>query len=320
MEVDIIKNKQKISITVPRKQAPPSFAIWFCNILNMNTEIKTNSNSTAPYFDISMIDEAGFQHTLEALGALESIFEPYFEECWQDMREKDNGLPLFNNKAVKRLFKRETKTESIVAFMNNRFSQNLTHFGTKINELTNNWFNSAGLERGLKSPPTAYKQLITKGLGWQVLRIRFMLENEMKIKADENIPQIPNKVWELMRVFNDSVFDCQALIDKCSKNGFLYVSSIYESKIKALAETFMIRDKLQSKKPKWGHKATLRLRNYFNDKSKDWIFDSNSKDELVQHFNYLFDFNFLIKKAKKCGVKYQCNDQELQEQREQENG
>ena len=85
MPYNIIRNNKKVTTKAPIKQTPPSYALWFCNVLQMTVEEpKSNIDNKIGYFRIRMINEAGIQNVSDGLAAIDGLFQAYFNECWQD--------------------------------------------------------------------------------------------------------------------------------------------------------------------------------------------------------------------------------------------
>lgn len=301
----VMKNNTQTLIRAPDRQVPPSIVQYFLKKLNVS---KTK-------FDVSCLGNSCYQSLEEGKEAIESLFETYSKECYQVLKEKKDNHPLYNNIKINNLLRTETRWEIVQVYWNNRKSKNITHFGTKQNEMINSYFNKAGLGIGRKGLYTGYMHAMKITLAWNLRRFRYLRNHKQEIRErNTHIPTISDELYKQMEEFEESLLKLVPIQQLMRNRGYIYIDgSSNKIQVEQQIDRLILGDKIQIKgQPEWNSKMDAHLRHFLCLKDQSWIFDEKCKDELTQYFYNLFSFKYLVTKARHIGWRYHYSDKETQ--------
>ena len=274
ISLTIKKQNNTIETLVPAKQACISTVKCVANYLGVGNQINK-----------SKILECGYETLSCGLGAIVSWHLMYRQECYQLLVEKKDELPLLNNQKCDNLFETESKDSTIYYYLNNSLSkthsQDCRH-GTTVNEARNSEFEKCRLYIGYKSVQTSYIQSDRMDMHWNLKKIAYYSRNSHLIA---NI--WPKTMLQTLKEFRTKYYEMECVNIAIKEKGYLKITNDYKLKIKPLIDSNILRDKLQPKKMRhWGAAQKTHLKNWFDTKGANWVFDESCKVELLTAFKW----------------------------------
>lgn len=310
MDIKIIKNNNEKIIKSPTWQAPISIIKHFIRNLNLRThydivEILTNLEycnkmfgksltrqdiAKLKYIDIDLLKECGYQSSLQATYAMDSVFDLYTDEVYQCKNEKKNGKALFDNPKVQHLRKNETCAEMIQCYINNQYAAYDRVKGSMINELFHSYCNGVHWRKGSKSAATAMMLCIYCFLRWNIHRMNVIVKSNYN--KDNLLSQCDYNDFNLL--INDAT-TIKYIYDKYEQDGYLHINIDSKKQVIQLAQEWCRKQNLKPKKPWWNDDRYNELKIWASENNNE--VNIKDKENIESFFKNIYSWEFIVKKA-----------------------